>query len=174
MVTFADISKSRKATPEDAFEVFDSLPPASVEDLVGWKLKGYEVITGHPLEGLLSANGWFGKEFYDANNGQPLLIYNSDKDDGEDVYACDPLALFESLNQGKPIRGNTSLKAEASRCRLKTIVFRGATTVSMFYDQVPINDTFKKVDENTFFGYMDHKDAPLPYFFVLEKHSKLS
>lgn len=53
-----------------------------------------------------------------------------------------------------------------------SILYRGVNTDSMFYDQVPINDTFKKVDDNTLFGVMDNKAIPdIPYFFVLEKFS---
>ncbi|KAK6454651.1 GXWXG protein-domain-containing protein [Scheffersomyces xylosifermentans] len=174
MVSFEEISKNKKSTVEEAFQVFDALPPVKVEELIGWKWKGAEIVTGHPLEGLLDASGWFGKEFYDEDNGQPLVVYNTDGNDGDDTFPCDPLLFFENATTGKPIRGQAAtLEAKGSRCRLKTILHRGETTASMFYDQTPINDTFRKVNDTTIFGVMDNKAVPAPYFFYLVKYKKL-
>jgi hypothetical protein len=39
----------------------------------------------------------------------------------------------------------------------------------MIYDQLPINDSFRKIDDNTVFGAMDFKGVPQPFFFVLRR-----
>lgn len=172
--TFKELSQTRKANGEQCWEIFDSLAPASIDDLVGYKWKGYEIETGHPLNGVLEASNWFGKEFFDENNGHPLLIYASAAKDGKDTFPADAIKLLDNAKVGRDITSNRKdFEAAGPVARLKTLHYRGANTVSMFYDQVSINDTFKKVDDNTFFGVMDNKSIPdIPYFFVLEKFSE--
>ena len=39
----------------------------------------------------------------------------------------------------------------------------------MIYDQLPINDVFRQVDENCAFGIMDRKGMRKPFFFILRR-----
>ena len=51
------------------------------------------------------------------------------------------------------------------------IDFRGKQGVAMVYDDLPIIDHFRKVDENTVVGAMDYKRLSQypPFFFVLRR-----
>lgn len=177
ITTFADLAKSRKATTQQCWEAFDALEPVKVDELVGYRWKGYEIYTDHPWCGLLDANNWFGKEYFSSEHGNPLLTYATDEKSGNDVFPAEPLKYFALTAEGTNILGDLRGQIESPEgvgCRLRTILFRGFNTASMFYDQLPINDTFKKVDDNTVFGVMDCKMVPdPPYFFVLEKYLKI-
>ncbi len=35
---------------------------------------GAEVPTGHPLDGMLEASGWWGKQFSDSESGAPAAV----------------------------------------------------------------------------------------------------
>ena len=72
-MTFAEAIKAGKVTSDEAYAIFDSLPPTSVEKMIGtWK--GEEFPSGHPNDGLLAESGWFGKRFTDADTVDPLLL----------------------------------------------------------------------------------------------------
>ena len=47
--------------------------------------------------------------------------------------------------------------------------YRGKPTATMVYDNLPINDVFHKVDEDTVLGIMDLKGMKQPFFFVLRR-----
>lgn len=176
MLSFKDVATKRAGSTEELWKVFDSLPPVAVSDLVGYKWKGYEVDNGHPWVGKLESNNWFGKQYHDEDNGDALLIYANEQKDGE-TFAADGLKTFKAFNSDTErvlFKDRAKYEANGSICRLKTILHRGVNTASMFYDQLPVNDSFRKVDDNTVFGVMDNKVLPdPPYFFVLEKFSKL-
>ena len=40
------------------------------------------------------------------------------------------------------------------------------------YDNLPINDVFRKVDDNTVLGIMDLKGMKQPFFFVLRRDDR--
>lgn len=177
--TFAELAKDRKATTEECWRVFDSLPGVTPEELSGWRWKGYEISNNHPWDGLLKKNNWFGKEYFSPEHGNPLLTYASDALSGNDVFPAEPIKWFAHVGEGgdKIILYKCKdelLAPENVGCTLKTILYRGCITASMFYDQLPVNDTFKKVDDNTVYGVMDCKFLPdPPLFFVLEKYKPL-
>lgn len=64
---------------------------------------------------------------------------------------------------------NSLLKTEASQARLRMMDYRGKVSATMIYDYLPINDSFRKVDENTVLGIMDWKNSSQPFFFVLKR-----
>ena len=49
--------------------------------------------------------------------------------------------------------------------------YRGKASASMIYDQKPIIDIFRKIDEDTMLGVMDIKNFPSEksYFFYLKE-----
>jgi Domain of unknown function (DUF4334) len=79
-----------------------------------------------------------------------------------------PILKNESL---KPLLmlTNSLLKTEDSQARLRMMEYRGKVSATMIYDYLPINDSFRKVDENTVLGIMDFKNSLQPFFFVLKR-----
>ncbi len=55
---------------------------------------GAELPTGHPLDGLLTASGWWGKQFVDAETVHPLLFPTAD---GTALWALNPALAFGGL-----------------------------------------------------------------------------
>jgi hypothetical protein len=45
--------------------------------------------------------------------------------------------------------------------------YRGKLSATMIYDQLPINDVFRKLDDNTVLAVMDNKNIKDPFFFKL-------
>ena len=43
----------------------------------------------------------------------------------------------------------------------------------MSYDQLPINDVFRRLDDATVLGAMDLRGSKAPYFFVLRRDDSL-
>jgi hypothetical protein len=154
---------------------FDSLPAIASEEITG-RWKGREVVTGHPLEGLLEVSGWYGKQFDDVDHVHPLLFRAAS---GE-IYPVDPrrvpLGLAgkvppAAVNRAKPLIGRLGpvLRSRRHRARLRNVEHRGVVTAGMVYDDLPIIDFFRRVDDDTLLGVMDYRAHPAPYFFVLER-----
>jgi hypothetical protein len=47
--------------------------------------------------------------------------------------------------------------------------YRGKSSATMIYDQLPINDVFRKIDQDAVFGVMDFKGMKSPFFFILRR-----
>ncbi|WP_343685635.1 GXWXG domain-containing protein [Asticcacaulis sp.] len=58
---------------DEALDCFDGLRPVSISELTG-QWRGTELATGHPLDGLLGACGWYGKVFETSEIVSPLLF----------------------------------------------------------------------------------------------------
>ena len=138
-----------------AFKLFDRLEPVDLESLVGtWE--GKEFHTGHPLDGVLKKLNWYGKAFHDAENVDPLLF----KGLKEDIFAVDPVPLMDTRKL---------VKATGGKARMRMVEYRGKVSGTMIYDNLPIHDHFRKVNDGLLLGVMDWKGAKQAYFFVLEK-----
>ena len=59
-------------TAAEAEAFFDSLPAVRPETLTG-RYAGRELATGHPMDGLLEASGWYGAPRAGRASGSPLL-----------------------------------------------------------------------------------------------------
>ncbi|WP_246369574.1 DUF4334 domain-containing protein [Saccharibacillus deserti] len=163
------------ASQEEAFALFDTLEPIDSEGM--WDLwKGSEIVSGHPLEGLLTVSGWYGKQFENAEHVHPLVFQ---KKNGE-LYAVNPRWIPMNLPFDKiprsPIRpamalARPMLRTRRSAARLRQIEYRGKVSAAMVYDHKDIIDMFRKVDPDTLFAVMDIKtiDSGKSYFFVLER-----
>ena len=56
----ADVLPDAPTTTVDALAIFDAAPAVEPDFMIGtWH--GAEMPTGHPLDGLLAASGWWGK-----------------------------------------------------------------------------------------------------------------
>lgn len=163
------------ATTEQALKLFDSLEPVNLDFMLG-RWKGAEISTSHPMDGLLAASGWYGKEFIDSETVHPLLF----SDAQEQIYKVAPKASamrwmlnFPAIASKLPSPllklTNALLKTENSQARLRMMEYRGKVSATMIYDYLPINDAFRKVDDNTVFGIMDYKEIATPFFFTLSR-----
>ncbi|GAB08447.1 hypothetical protein GOARA_011_00630 [Gordonia araii NBRC 100433] len=172
MTTAADLRSGLSAIA--ANELFDSLPPVTIDEMIG-RWHGSEVPTGHQMDGLLAVSGWYGKEFVDADTVHPLLFGQPG-----DLYAVNPrLIPFNTLNRlgtkmprVLPPGGQTAFKAMRTtkpRARLRLVEFHGATSAAMVYDDIPVIDHFRRLDEKTVLGAMDQRGSDQTYFFLLER-----
>ncbi len=165
------------ATTEQALALFDALEPVPVDFMLGsWKGEGFE--TDHPMDGLLEAYNWYGKRFESTEAVHPLVFSRL----GGGFASLNPAFMGLSLGLGDRV---SMLKTEAvgrmfqlfvplmattkSRARLRMTEYRGKSSATMIYDQLPINDVFRKVDDNTVFGVMDLKGMAKPFFFILRR-----
>lgn len=164
-----------RTTVDEGLELFDTLPAVEPEFMLG-RWRGRELATGHPMEGLLEPSGWYGKQFDGVEQVHPLLFRDADGD----LYPVSPRRLTLMLVGRIP----TAMTGRASRvvprlrplirtpdyaARLRSISHRGVVTAAMVYDDLPIIDTFRAVDEDTVLGVMDYRVHPDPYLFVLER-----
>ncbi|MRH87371.1 DUF4334 domain-containing protein [Nocardia sp. SYP-A9097] len=162
--------------PEQAWQFFDGLPAARVEEVTSGRWRGGELDTGHPWQGVLVESGWYGKQFDSADEVQPLLFATPD---GQ-VFPVDPrrvpLFLAGKVPNAtlRPVRRSLgflrpALATKTSRARLRNLEFRGKSSATMIYDHLPIIDVFRRVDTDTLLGVMDMRGMRDPYFFVLHR-----
>ena len=171
------ILETRKASPEEVFEAFDSLETISSEFLHG-RWKGFEIETNHPLDGLLVASGWYGKIFINNEDVHPLVFFAKEK---SELYSVEPSLVPLNTKLPKNERlglmfamARIILETKESRARLRNLEYRGRVSATMIYDGIPIMDTFVKIDDDRVLGVMDLKGQPLPFFFVLERDDHTS
>lgn len=149
------IVEQGQADLHTACQLFDSCEAVELEEMIGtWK--GKEFHTGHPLDGVLKKLNWYGKAFYDAENVDPLLFEGKH---GE-VFAVDPVPMLDKRKLVKAVGG---------KARMRMMIFRGEMTATMVYDNLPIHDHFRKVNDHLLFCMMDWKSDKQSYFFLLEK-----
>ena len=149
------------ASTEEALRFFDELESVNLEFMIG-RWQGYEFPTNHPMDGLLKASAWYGKEFVDAEKVHPLLF--SDRNNSIFKVYPSPIAmnfgprlLALKSQVMKPIFTlmNLMLKTEKSQARIPMIEYREKVSAGMIYDNLPINDIFRKIDDNRVLGLMD-------------------
>ncbi|QUS60858.1 DUF4334 domain-containing protein [Synechocystis sp. PCC 7338] len=162
-------------TTAEALSFYDSLEPVDLAFMMGrWQGKG--ISTNHPMDGILEIICWYGKEFIDSETVHPLLFQNHQ---GE-IFKLKPDPTVMALSLRFHIARypwiapglrwfNRFFKTEISQARLRMMENRGAVTATMVYDYLPINDSFKKIDDNSVFGLMDYKLIPQPFFFLLQR-----
>jgi GXWXG protein/Domain of unknown function (DUF4334) len=169
------ILETGQTSTAEALQLFDALEPVDLDFMLG-RWQGAGLATDHPMDGLLEASNWYGKEFIDAETVHPLLFL-----DGQNriiKVAPNPMAMaWVSKIPGlkhpsmKPLLllTNALLKTESSQARLRMMDYRGKVSATMIYDYLPINDAFRKIDDNTVFGIMDFKTLPQPFCFILKR-----
>ncbi|AZG44772.1 DUF4334 domain-containing protein [Gordonia insulae] len=169
-------------TTADALAVFDGSMAVEPSSMIGtWR--GAELPTGHPMDGLLAASGWWGKQFVDAETVHPLLFRTRD---GAALWAMNPILAFSGTSLGqfpavkklsfvRPIAASRlALQTRVPRARLRTTRFRDVDTATMQYDQLPINDVFRRISDDAVIGAMDMRGSEQPYFFVLRRDDSLT
>ena len=66
------------------------------------------------------------------------------------------------------------LQTEEPKARLRMTEYRDVVSATMIYDSKPINDIFRKVDDDSVLGVMDLRFTPQPFFFVLRREGPAS
>ncbi|WP_280831005.1 DUF4334 domain-containing protein [Mycolicibacterium frederiksbergense] len=182
MVVLQELFSTIPTTTSEALDIFDAAEAVEPDFMLDtWH--GAELPTGHPMDGLLEASGWWGKQFVDAETVHPLLFPTGD---GASLWALNPalafggLAVFTKL----PLLRNRSMVApiaalrpvlhtRAAKARLRTTRYRDVDTATMIYDQLPINDVFRRISDAAVIGAMDLRNSTKPYFFVLRRDNSM-
>jgi hypothetical protein len=165
-------------TRDAALALYDSLPTVNIDFMLGaWRGEGFA--TGHPLDGVLETCHWHGKRFHSADHVDPLVFRGL----GGRLWRLNPAVMPVGLMGSVALPANAVLgrlfqlamplmQTRRSRARLRMIEFRGKTSAAMLYDDQPINDVFRKLDDNRVLGIMDLKGMGEPFFFQLERESQ--
>ncbi len=162
------------ADQAEAAAYFDSLPAVQCEEMLG-RWKGREIRTGHPMDGMLEASGWYGKQFDGLDEVHPLLFSAP----GGGLFAVDPRKVPLGLAPRIPAvavgkaRGalgviKPAIRTKMHRARLRAVEHRGVVTAAMVYDHLPIIDFFRRIDDDNVLGAMDLRGST-PYFFALAR-----
>ncbi|MDY6861102.1 MAG: DUF4334 domain-containing protein [Pseudomonadota bacterium] len=165
-------------TAEAAMTFFDSLQPVELGTMIGsWRGSGLP--TGHPLDGLLERVNWHGKRFDSPEDVHPLIFSGG----GTQLYSVNPARVPMGLIASHPGLFNSRLAAclfpmlrgllrtRKPAARLRMTEYRGVTSATMLYDALPINDIFRKIDDDTLLCLMDMRGAQAPFFFVLRRET---
>lgn len=165
-----DVLQGKKMNPQEMIDIFDHLDGVDCSFMHG-RWKGAEVITGHPMNGILDQANWYGKLFVDNETVFPLVLFNLKR---TALFSIDPKWLPLSLdfnllkkNSKYLVGALRLLKTNQSKARLRMTEFRGKSSATMIYDAKPIHDVFRRIDQDTVLGWMDLKDQSQPYFFIL-------
>lgn len=173
MTTLAELGD--RCRPEQALALFDALPAVRSDGITG-RWRGRELATGHPWDGLLTASGWYGKQFDGPESVHPLLF----RTPRGRILPVDPRRIPLGLVGRVPVPAVAAtrrlldvlapaLRSRGHRARLRDIEHRGTVSAAMVYDDLPIIDVFRRVDDATLLGLMDLRSIPRPYFFVLDR-----
>jgi hypothetical protein len=166
-------------TTTDALTIFDELEPVPLEFMVGsWQGAGFP--TRHPLDGLLETYHWHGKRFESPEDVHPLVFQRA----SGQLTSVDPVwvsPIFSLLRTGHMpqsrflshlFQRTLPLFATHRPCaRLRMTEFRGHVSATMVYDNLPINDVFRRVNDETLLGLMDLRGMARPFFFMLRRES---
>lgn len=171
------IMAAGRCTLDEGLAAFDALPAASIDMMIGaWSGSG--IASDHPMDGLLETYGWHGKAFEDAEAVHPMIFRTR----SGKLVRLGPRRMFSGLVLNRFPRFARSkfmqtvlalsmfmLKTRRSRARLRLTTYRGKSTATMQYDNLPINDVFAKIDDDTALGVMDMKGHDRPFFFLLRR-----
>lgn len=166
-------SSNQYLKTQDAIAYFDGLDPILDSDMLGFFWRGEGVDTDHPMDGMLEASRWWGKAFISADEVHPLIHRSIFKE----KFYVNPALLPIRLATHLPLRDalgpilfpvfSPLLSTKRPKARMRMLEFRGKVSAAMCYDDKPINDCFRKIDENSVLGWMDFKGMKQPYFFKL-------
>jgi GXWXG protein/Domain of unknown function (DUF4334) len=166
----------RGSSVEAALAFYDTLEPVRVEEMIGsWRGEGLS--TGHPFDGLLERFGWHGKRFDTPDDAHPLIFSAGAgrKMSINPAFVPVPaLIRYHRLLRAPAVRRlfamiRPLLATRKPKARLRLTDYRGVVTATMVYDALPINDVFRKVDDDTLVGVMDLRGLQMPFIFLLRR-----
>ena len=177
VLSFAAATQVDRVPPEDALAIFDALEPVETNFMIGaWKGEGFE--TGHTMDGMLERCHWHGKRFESLEHVHPLVFrkVSGTLTSVRPLLVMPGMGLLEKMPflksrfVGKLFQWTLPLlSGRKSAARLRMTTYRGKPSATMIYDNLPINDVFRKVDDNIVLGIMDLKGTKEPFFFVLRR-----
>ncbi|KAL2847345.1 hypothetical protein BJX68DRAFT_268212 [Aspergillus pseudodeflectus] len=144
----AAIRSGDTLTPIAVTNYFNALPAVPLEKLIGsWR--GTCVQTGHPGYKQLVDLNWDGKTFHSINNVDPIIVREHQPD-------------------GSVKRVANGIMGKA---RIREVKYNGVVSAAMIYNERPIIDYFRGVDERTIIGVMDALGSTADHglFFLLER-----
>ncbi|TNC61517.1 GXWXG domain-containing protein [Rubellimicrobium roseum] len=172
------------AAPPDtgaALERFDSLASVAPDHMAGlWR--GRSLPTGHPLDGLLEALGWYGKAIQPDGRAHPLLF----RTPSGAIASLDPawmptaLALrWPSAARSALVRSafrtlGPALRAQGPAAGLDLREFRGRRGLALVYDRQPIVDHLGRIDPDRVMGVMTRTGMARPFLFLLTREVSFS
>ena len=164
------------AAPADVLAFADRLPGIGVAEMTG-RWRGAELPTGSPLDGLLTAHRWWGKEVVDADTVHPLLFPDRAGRPRPVEPAIAPLTLLRrapALARSRPARlafrvARPLLTTRRPTARLRQVVHRSVPTAALVYDRLPVVDVFRRVGPDLLLGLMDMRGLPDPFAFLLQR-----
>jgi hypothetical protein len=172
--------KRAHAAAAEALALFDRLPVVATETLIGrWRGESYP--TGHPLDGLLEAWGWLGKQVDGRDHVYPL-VFRSLAGRPLQLRPLAPRAAV-ALARHVPLLkapalgriGRMLLPLLATRrplAHVSLVTCRGHASAAIVYDRVPVRDVFRQLERDVLLGLMDLDGEPgPPYFFVLRRET---
>ena len=176
-ISFEAAMAKGQVSCDDALTIFDALEPTDTDFMLGaWKGEGFE--TGHPMDGMLERCHWHGKRFETTEHVHPLVFRkrNGELASVKPLLAMPGLGLLDKVAFLKSGAAGATfqmliplLAGNKSAARLRMTTYRGKPSATMVYDNLPINDVFRKVDNDTVLGVMDLKGMKTPFFFVLRR-----
>ncbi|WOD41466.1 DUF4334 domain-containing protein [Nodosilinea sp. E11] len=179
MKTFSDAIGIGQVTTAEALAIFDGLDTVEVDFMLGaWQGSGFP--TAHPLDGALETYHWRGKRFEHPEHVHPLVFTTATggTTSVNPLWALPLLGWIErvpipkSEGVGRIFQRALGLFSTQQSCaRLRLTHYRGKESATMVYDSLPINDIFRRVDEQTVLGLMDLKGMAQPFFFVLRREA---
>jgi hypothetical protein len=176
-MTLADelLASGSRSTAE-ALALFDRLPATPLSAVLG-RWRGSGLPTDHPLDGLLEAYGWYGKDFVDPETVHPLLF----RDGRGAVHALNPALMPMGIAARNPrLLHHPAVRAVFSVCRpllgttrpaarLRPVEHRGVVSAALIYDALPIIDHLRAAAPDTLLGLMDLRGLAAPFFFLLRR-----
>ncbi|KAL4749088.1 hypothetical protein BDW72DRAFT_140791 [Aspergillus terricola var. indicus] len=151
--TLTYILSSKPITHLAATALFNSLPPLPATGLLGsWH--GTCALTNHPGIAALKAARWVGKDFHSTEDVDPIIC------------------LDTSLPYPETKRGQGRVvNSFMGKARIRDVKYNNVVSAAMVYNDKPIIDYFRLIDDCTVMGVMDAagtvEDHPL--YFVLER-----
>lgn len=147
---FAALRDAEAASTDALDGLWADLAPVGVDEILG-RWTGGDFATGHVISKVLTKARWHGKWFDSALDVTPIVC----RDDAGQLVA-------------------NSAAAGGGAASLWPVGFRGEVTATMVYDNVPVFDHFKKLDDHTLMGIMNGKLEQLYgitelYYFWLER-----
>ncbi len=160
----------------NALDEFQRLPPIEPREMIGlWTGRG--IPSDHPFDGVLENLGWFGKRFTPDLRADALLFRFGERELIPIDPARIPLRLALRIRKVGKTRAarklfsylQRKLRAKGPVASLKTMSFQGVASAAMIYDDQPIIDHFRKMDDRKIIGAMTIQGDDRIYFFKLER-----
>lgn len=172
-------TKNQYLSTSDAVDYFDSLGPIDKGEMLGFFWRGEGIDTDHPMDGMLESSRWWGKAFISENEVHPLVHKGVFKK----KFYVNPALLPIRAATYLPLRDvfapvlfpliSPLISTRKPKARMRMLEFRGKLSAAMCYDHKPINDCFRKIDDDCVIGWMDFKGMEQPYFFKLYRDQRL-